>query len=99
MSILLSKNILINLNSLLFIQNSSPGSRQQQPRHKRISAVTMAKIQQKQQIQALLTSAGSTQWKKLRHPVQAKLPSRTSYRGTTRRSLNFERPSTASSMR
>ena len=55
-----------------FIQNSSPGSIQQQTRHKRISAVTMAKIQQKQQIQALLTSAGSPQWKKLRHPVQAK---------------------------
>merc|ERR1711971_1476883 len=78
---------------------NSPGTRQQQPRHKRISAVTMAKIQQKQQIQALLTSAGSPQWKKLRHPVQAKLSSRTSYRGTTRRSLNFERPSTASSIR
>jgi hypothetical protein len=82
-----------------FIQNSSPGSIQQQTRHKRISAVTMAKIQQKQQIQALLTSAGSPQWKKLRHPVQAKISSRTGYRGTTRRSLNFERPSTASSIR
>jgi len=78
---------------------NSPGSRQQQPRHKRISAVTMAKIQQKQQIQALLTSAGSPQWKKLRHPVQAKISSRTSYRGTTKRSLNFDGPSTASSIR
>merc|ERR1719273_99021 len=77
----------------------SPGSDKRKLRNKRISAVTMAKIQQKQQIQSLMSSTGSPQMRKMQPLVKHTSSSRTGSGGLTRRSLNFEGPSTASSLR